>query len=127
MIKGAQIPKIHSGEPAMKAIEEMDRQNKGFVLVTDRQTHLVGILTDGDVRRLIRKGEDFKNKLIDDLMTPSPKTIEEHASLARTIEYMQKEEITTLVVVNDKKRLKGYIHLHDILGRGGTLKISLTH
>lgn len=127
MIKGAQIPKIHSGKSAMKAIAEMDRQNKGFVLVTDRQTHLIGILTDGDVRRLIRKGEDFKNKLIDDLMTPSPKTIEEHASLARTIEYMQKEEITTLVVVNDKKRLKGYIHLHDILGRGGTLKISLTH
>jgi arabinose-5-phosphate isomerase len=127
MIKGAQIPKIHSGKPAMKAIEEMDRQNKGFVLVTDGQAHLIGILTDGDVRRLIRKGEDFKNKLIDDLMTPSPKTIEEHASLARTIEYMQKEEITTLVVVNDKKRLKGYIHLHDILGRGGTLKISLTH
>ncbi|MEI8173346.1 MAG: KpsF/GutQ family sugar-phosphate isomerase [Deltaproteobacteria bacterium] len=126
MIKGAQIPKILSGKPAMKAIEEMDRQNKGFVLVTDRQTHLIGILTDGDVRRLIRKGEDFKNKLIDDLMTPSPKTIEEHASLARTIEYMQKEEITTLVVVNDKKRLKGYIHLHDILGRGGTLQISLT-
>ena len=126
MIKGAQIPKIHSGKPVMKAIEEMDTQNKGFVLVTDGQTHLIGILTDGDVRRLIRRGEDFKNKLIDDLMTPSPKTIEEHVSLARAIEYMQKEEITTLVVVNDKKCLKGYLHLHDILGRGGTLKISLT-
>jgi arabinose-5-phosphate isomerase len=127
MIKGKQIPKVNSGTLAMGAIEEMDRQNKGFVLVTDSQNHLIGILTDGDVRRLIRKGKNFKHKMIDDFMTPSPKTIDEHASLARTIEHMQREEITTLVVVNDKNRLKGYIHLHDILGRGGTLKISLTH
>jgi arabinose-5-phosphate isomerase len=68
---------------------------------------------------------DFRNKTIDDVMTLSPKTIEENASLAHTIEYMQKEEITTLAVVNGKNRLKGYIHLHDILGRGGTLKISV--
>lgn len=124
MIKGTQIPRVFSGMLVMGAIEKMDVQNKGFVLVTDRKSHLIGILTDGDVRRLIRKNVDFKEKVIDDVMTPSPKTIEENASLARTIEYMQREEITTLVVVNDKNRLKGYIHLHDILGRGGTLKIS---
>jgi arabinose-5-phosphate isomerase len=58
-------------------------------------------------------------------MIPSPKTIEENASLAKTIEYMQKDEITTLVVVDKKNTLKGYIHIHDILGRGGTLKISV--
>ena len=108
----------------MGAIEEMDIQNRGFVLVTDRKSLLLGILTDGDVRRFIRKNVDFKDKTIDDVMTPSPKTIEENASLARTIEYMQREEITTLVVVNNKNQLKGYIHLHDILGRGGTLNIS---
>jgi arabinose-5-phosphate isomerase len=127
MIKGAHIPKVYSGTPAMGAIEEMDRQNKGFVLVTDGKGYLTGILTDGDVRRLIRRGRNFREHAIDDLMTPSPKTIEEHASLAQTIEYMQRDEITTLVVVNDKNRLKGYIHLHDILGRGGTLKMSLNH
>ncbi len=58
-------------------------------------------------------------------MTRSPKTIEESTSLAETIEYMQRDEITTLAVVDDKKELKGYIHLHDILGRGGSLKISI--
>ncbi|PIP08081.1 MAG: arabinose-5-phosphate isomerase, partial [Syntrophobacteraceae bacterium CG23_combo_of_CG06-09_8_20_14_all_50_8] len=46
-------------------------------------------------------------------------------SLAETIEYMQKDEITTLAVVDDKRELKGYVHLHDILGRGGSLKISI--
>jgi arabinose-5-phosphate isomerase len=125
MITGAQIPKVRSGTSAVKAIEEMDRGNRGFVLITGRENSLQGILTDGDLRRLVRRGTDFRNKTIDDVMTLSPKTIEENASLARTIEYMQKEEITTLAVVNGKNRLKGYIHLHDILGRGGTLKISV--
>jgi len=59
-------------------------------------------------------------------MTRTPKTIDENTSLAETIEAMQKDEITTLVVVNGKKKLQGYIHLHDILGRGGTLKIALS-
>jgi len=127
MIKGRQMPRIRSGAPAMDAIEEMDRQNKGFVLIADNENKLRGILTDGDVRRLVRKGEHFTEKTVDDVMTPSPKTIDENASLARTIEYMQEKEITTLVVVNGKNRLKGYIHLHDILGRGGTLKMSLNH
>jgi len=59
-------------------------------------------------------------------MTRSPKTIEENTSLAQTIEYMQKDEVTTLIVVNEKNQLKGYVHLHDILGRGGTLKMSFS-
>jgi len=127
MIKGTQTPKVLSGTPVMQAIEEMDKQNVGFVLVIDEKNYLIGILTDGDLRRLVRKGKTFTGKTIDELMTPSPKTIEEHASLARTLEYMQQKEITTLVVVNEKNQLQGYIHLHDILGRGGSLKMSLNH
>jgi arabinose-5-phosphate isomerase len=103
----------------------MDRGNKGFVLITDEKNRMAGILTDGDLRRLIRRGYNLQNRIIDDVMTRTPKTIEENVSLARSIEYMQKEEITTLVVINGKNHLKGYIHLHDILGRGGTVKISV--
>jgi arabinose-5-phosphate isomerase len=125
MIQGDHIPKVMSGTTVLKALEEMDKMNKGFVLITDDKDRLCGILTDGDVRRFVSRGEDFKNKRIDDYMTRSPKTIDENASLARTIEYMQREEITTLVVVNGDNLLKGYIHIHDIFGRGGTLKISL--
>ena len=124
MIDGTEVPRVYSGVPAIQAIEEIDAKNKGFVLVTDRKNQMLGILTDGDIRRLVRKRENFKGKTIDELMTLSPKTIEENTSLAQTIEFMQRDEITTLVVVNEKNQLKGYVHLHDILGRGGTLKIS---
>ena len=119
------IPLVFSGAPIAGAIEEMDEKNKGFVLVTSRVNELVGILTDGDLRRMLRKGIDFKTKKIDELMSRSPKTIEENSSLAETIEFMQRDEITTLAVVDEKKKLKGYMHLHDILGRGGSLKISI--
>jgi len=121
----ADIPRVYVGTPFLQAVEEMDNKNKGFVLITDRKNVLWGIFTDGDLRRLIRRGVDFKGKTIDEYMTPSPKTIDEGASLAETIEFMQRMEITTLAVVDEDKVLKGYIHLHDILGRGGTLKITL--
>jgi arabinose-5-phosphate isomerase len=125
MITGKSVPRVYSGVPLVNAIEEIDEKNMGFVLVTDRKNQLKGILTDGDVRRMIRKGVAFGKKKIDEVMTRAPKTIEENASLAQTIEYMQKDEITTLAVLDDTGKLKGYIHLHDILGRGGSLKIAI--
>lgn len=125
MISGEEIPRVYSETPVLEAVDELDRKNLGFVLITDRENQLLGILTDGDVRRCVKKGVIFKGKSVDDLMTRSPKTIDENISVAQAIEAMEKDEITALVVVNEKQLLKGYIHIHDILGRGGTLKISI--
>jgi len=126
MITGDRIPRVVTGTPARKAIEVIDRMNVGFVLVTDKKNHLIGILTDGDVRRIVSRGISFEGLTIDRVMTSNPKTIDEKASLAETVEFMQKKEITSLAVVNEKKLLKGYVHLHDIFGRGGSVHISLT-
>ncbi len=126
MISGTQVPCVLESTDVSIAIDAMDMANRGFVLVADQQGILQGILTDGDVRRLVRRKKDFLNSTIDTFMTRCPKTIHEDASIAQAIEYMQREEITTLVVTDEASRLKGYIHLHDILGRGGTLKISLS-
>jgi arabinose-5-phosphate isomerase len=126
MICGSQIPCIDIGATLLDAIRKMDETNKGFVLVTDITEKLLGILTDGDVRRLVRTGIDFRNQRIDTLMTRSPKSIRDNISVAVTVETMQRMEITTLVVTDDESRIKGYVHLHDILGRGGTLKMTLS-
>jgi len=126
MICGSQIPRVDIGATVLDAIGEMDETNKGFVLVTDITEKLLGILTDGDVRRLVRTGLDFRNQRIDTLMTRSPKSIRDNISVALTVETMQRMEITTLVVTDDENRIKGYVHLHDILGRGGTLKMTLS-
>lgn len=125
MVQGEKVPTVPSGTAAVKAISLMDETNLGFVLVTGKSNLLLGILTDGDVRRFVRKGVDFGIKSVDDLMTKSPRTIDENTSLARTIEIMEQKEITTLVVVSESNQLKGYIHLHDILGRGGTIRMTM--
>lgn len=127
MVVGDRIPRVRAKTSARKAIAEIDRMNVGFVLVTDSRNNLLGIMTDGDVRRLVCRGTSFEGLTIDEIMTANPKTIDENASLAETVEFMQKKEITTLAVVNEKKKLKGYVHLHDIFGRGGSVNISLTY
>jgi len=125
MITGKKIPKVSAGTSVLNAIQEINRKNVGFVLVTDKKNKLLGILTDGDVRRLISKGMSFEGKFVDDIMTRNPQTIDEKILLAQAMEMMQKKEITSFAVVNGQKELKGYIHLHDILGRGGSVNISM--
>ena len=125
MITGERIPRVFAGAPALEAVNEIDRRNQGFVLVTDRKDHLKGILTDGDVRRCVKRGVRFEAIPVDDVMTTSPRTIDENATLAKTVETMETLEITTLVVTGKSGKLKGYIHLHDIFGRGGTLRMSV--
>lgn len=127
MIVGKKIPLVFSGVSVQKAIQEIDRKNVGFVLITDKNNKLLGILTDGDVRRLIGNGVSFEGKTIDAMMTRNPKTIDETASLAQAMELMQKKEITAFAVVNNNKILKGYLHMHDILGRGDSVNISLPY
>lgn len=125
LISGNKIPKVLSGTPILDAVTVIDENNVGFVLITDRDNCLMGILTDGDIRRFVKLGLNFKEKIVDELMTKSPMTISPDKSLADTIETMQKKEITTLAVVNEEGQLDGYVHLHDILGRGGTIRISV--
>ncbi|MBU0653212.1 MAG: KpsF/GutQ family sugar-phosphate isomerase [Proteobacteria bacterium] len=126
MIHGSRIPRVDIDATMLDAIREMDETNKGFVLVTDVTDKLLGILTDGDVRRLVRSGLDFRDQRIEPLMTHSPKSIRDNISVALTVETMQRMEITTLVVTDDENRIQGYVHLHDLLGRGGTLKMTLS-
>ena len=125
MITGNRIPRVYAASSALEAVDEIDRRNLGFVLITDRKDHLRGILTDGDVRRCVKRGVRFDTIPVDDIMTKNPRTIDESTTLARTVEIMEALEITTLVVTGKNNRLKGYIHLHDIFGRGGTLRMSI--
>ncbi len=125
MITGDRIPRVYSGSPALDAVNEIDRRNLGFVLVTDRRDRLKGILTDGDVRRCVKRKVRFDAIPVDDIMTKTPRTIDENSTLAKTVEMMEALEITTLVVTGKSGKLKGYIHLHDIFGRGGTLRMTV--
>lgn len=118
MLKGDSIPLVTEGTPLDEAIEELDRKRLGVVLVTNRYHHLVGILTDGDLRRLIRRFRALPNTNIEEVMTKNPKIIEENSLAVEALELMEKHQITVLPVVNCDEKLVGILHLHDILGKG---------
>ncbi len=101
------------------ALQVMDRFSLGAVLVLNRERQLKGIITDGDIRHTIAKGiTNFNQLTAGDVMTRSPRCSQMDAYLYDALNLMEKYEITVLPVVGSDNRLKGILHLHDILGKG---------
>lgn len=118
MLKGDKIPLVREGTPLSLAIEELDRKRLGAVLIVNALGHLSGILTDGDLRRIVTKHKGLPEVKIEEVMTKNPKRIEENRLAAEALELMEKHLITVLPVVNYDGLLVGILHLHDILGKG---------
>ncbi len=117
MQTGEKIPIVKDTALLLDAIEEINKKNLGFTLVVDSNSKLKGIITDGDLRRLLLKKHDIKNCSVYDCMTTNPKTIDEDKLIVHAIALMEKLEITCLIIVDEKQRPKGIIHLHDLLGK----------
>ena len=101
---------------AIRVIEEF---KLGAVLVIDHDNTLAGIITDGDVRHCIAKGMlNFDTITVEQVMSSDPFTIAPNSLLFDALNIMEKHEITALPVTDQEKRLKGILHLHDILGKG---------
>jgi arabinose-5-phosphate isomerase len=79
---------------------------------------LVGILTDGDIRRIIQKYDNIANLVVEDVMTKNPKTIEMDELAAKALQIMEKYSITSLAIVDANARPIGIIHIHDLLKAG---------
>ncbi len=118
MLTGDKIPAVKKDAFLSDAIEILNTRNIGAVLVLDEKNHLIGILTDGDIRRLVVKSADLGKKIVADTMTPSPKTIQEDQLAADALSIMQRHEVTVLAVVNVQNEVTGILHLHDLLGKG---------
>ncbi len=116
---------MHTGEalpcvgPATKmpdVIYEMSRKKLGVTAVVDRKK-LVGIISDGDLRRLLEKrGKDVMDLTAEEAMTRDPKTIEGDEFAATAIALMEEKKITSLMVVDGGGKLEGIVHLHDLWG-----------
>ena len=111
-------PRVAIDDHIRKIILEMSGGCLGAVAVTDDGGHLLGIITDGDLRRMLEKYEDVDGLKATDIMSSSPKTIGEDELAYNAFQLMEKSSITQLVVVDKEKRYKGMVHLHDILKEG---------
>jgi arabinose-5-phosphate isomerase len=111
------IPKVLLGTKVDQAIQVMDAKGIGAVLVLDGDGKLAGIITDGDLRRALTKRKTIHNAKVERIMTPSPKTIGENQKAAEALGIMELYGITHLCIVDRKRKVKGIVHLHDLLGR----------
>ena len=115
---GAEMPVVSEAVPATAAILEITAKKLGMTTVTDANGKLVGIITDGDLRRFIQRGGDFARVTAGELASRNPKTIAPDDLAAKAVEQMERFSITTLVVGEGERRILGVIHLHDLLKNG---------
>ena len=119
MHTGAALPVVSPGVSMMKAVVEISSKRLGITIVADSDNRIVGIITDGDLRRGIEKWDKaFFDMKAGEVMMEKPKTIGEEELAAKALSLMEKHSITSLVVPDDNGRPKGIIHLHDILKKG---------
>ncbi len=110
-------PEVTKDAPLAEVVETINEHNLGFALVASGD-ELLGIITDGDLRRALLDGKALASATAGDLMTPNPLTISEGRTAAEALEVMEMKLITALAVLDDAGRLAGIIHLHDLLGKG---------
>ena len=114
MHTGDAMPAVGEPAPLAEAVEEMTRKGLGMTTVVDGDGRLVGVITDGDLRRLHLRGGPFDTLRAGDVATRSPRTIGPDDLAAKALEIME-GKITSLVVVDETGRPRGVVHLHDIL------------
>lgn len=124
MLTDEKIPVVPEGTFLEDAIVEIDRKRLGCVLITNSLGTLIGIITDGDLRRIFLKYKTYSNLKVEEVMTKNPKVIEENRLASEALEMMEKYLITVLPVINYDQKLVGILHLHDILGKG-TFKFTI--
>ena len=111
-------PHVSLEDGIRKVILEMSGGRLGAVAVTDDEGHLLGIITDGDLRRMLEKYQDVDPLRAKDIMSVSPKTISEEELAYNAFQKMEQNSITQLIVVSEGNVYKGMVHIHDILREG---------
>lgn len=119
MHSGNALPVVPPSISMIKAVMEISSKRLGLTIVADDDQKILGIVTDGDVRRGIERWDKtlFDMKA-EDVMSRNPKTISEDELAAKALSIMENHSITALVVPDEEGRAKGIIHLHDILKQG---------
>ena len=118
METGEAVPKVASTTPLSRALLEISSKGLGMTTVTDEQGRLVGIFTDGDLRRTLDKQVDINTTPMAELMTTGAKTATPQMLAAEALHIMEEHEITALVVVDDGGDTCGVIHLMHLLHAG---------
>lgn len=118
MHTGEHIPIVLKNASLKDALVEMTRKKLGMTTIVDEDGKLIGIFTDGDVRRVFDKDADIRQTLMFEVMTNHPKTIFANLLAVEALSIMETFKITSLVVIDEFQCPMGVVHIHDILRAG---------
>ncbi len=115
MRSGDQVPRVQADAGFSELMREMSRTGLGASAVVDAQQRVLGIFTDGDLRRLIEKGTDLRGLVAREVMHPGPRTIRADVLAVEAAELMELHRITSVLVVDENGRLCGAVNSNDLM------------
>lgn len=118
MLTGGAVPTAAAGTSMEQALADMERCRLGVIFIVDRENRLAGIITDGDIRRMVVQKISVYENTVDAMMTPDPKHVYPATPLYEALNIMETYQITVLPAIDETGTIVGALHLHDILGKG---------
>jgi len=115
MVTGDAVPSVRAEASFADLMHEMSAKGLGTAAVVDAQYRLIGVFTDGDLRRLVETGADLRPLRAADVMKPHPRTIAPGALAADAAERMEQHRITALLVASEDGRLQGVVHIGELM------------
>lgn len=118
MHSGAEVPSITESSLVSEALLEMTEKKLGMTAVVDPINRVVGVFTDGDLRRMLEKNLDIHSTTISAVMTPSCAVIKADVLAAEAMKVMQQKKINALLIVDKENKLAGALNMHDLIRAG---------
>lgn len=118
MHSGDELPTIMKNTRVADALLEMTEKKLGMTAVVDQNQHVIGLFTDGDLRRMLEKNLDIHQTSIDDVMTSDCQVIKADILAAEAMKIMQQQKINALLFVDDNNKLHGALNMHDLVRAG---------
>ncbi|QHH96280.1 KpsF/GutQ family sugar-phosphate isomerase [Acinetobacter dispersus] len=119
MHTGDELPKVRPDTPMNKVLYEISDKRLGLTTIVDENDTLLGIFTDGDLRRMIDQQQGFDVNLpVSEVMTKSPLTISQEARAVKALEKMHEKKVNQFVVIDDTNKVIGVISMHDLIQAG---------
>ena len=118
LIKNNQVPQVSENDSVAKVIVEISEKRLGVTAVLDAKNAIVGIITDGDIRRMLSKSTKIDSLIAKDIMGKKPKTIHHDAMAVEALERLENNSITQILVTDSENKYIGVVHLHDLIKEG---------
>jgi arabinose-5-phosphate isomerase len=118
MRTGEAVPRVHVGTPLRDGLKEISSKGLGMTVVVDDDDRILGVFTDGDLRRALYSKDNVRESVMRDVMTPSPRRIGPRALAAEAVRLMEQYKITALPVADADGKLLGALNIHDLFRAG---------